>query len=151
MSLKDRLTEDLKVSLKEGNSTKVSVIRLLKSSIKNREIEKRSPLTEDEIMEVVVSGIKQRRESIEQFKKGGREDLVNKETSEMDVLQAYLPQQLSEEDLMNEIRTVIREVGAVSPQDMGKVMKTLMHRVKGRADGAKVSSLVKELMEARAH
>ncbi len=151
MSLLDRLTEELKESLKAGNHTKVSVIRLLKSSLKNKEIEKMAPLTEDEIIDVVMSAVKQRRESIEQFQKGKREDLVQKETSEIEVLQTFLPQQLSGEELVNEIRTVIREVGASSPKDMGKVMKVLMTRLKGRAEGAKVSSLVKELMEAHAH
>lgn len=151
MPLLDRLTEELKESLRAGNQTKVSVIRLLKSSIKNREIEKMAPLTEDEIIDVIMSGVKQRRESIEQFQKGGREDLARKEASEIEILQSFLPQPLSEEDLVNEIKSVIREVGASSPRDIGKVMKALMPRVRGRAEGARVSSLVKELMEAHAH
>jgi uncharacterized protein YqeY len=149
--LVDRLTEELKTSLKAGNHTKVSVIRLLKASIKNREIEKMASLTEDEIIDIIMSAVKQRRESIEQFQKGRREDLVQKETSEIEILHTFLPQPLSDEELVNEIRTVIGEVGASSPKDMGKVMKVLMTRVKGRAEGAKVSSLVKELMEAHAH
>ncbi len=151
MPLLDRLTEELKGSLKSGDHVKVSVIRLLKSAVKNREIEKMAPLTEEEIVDVIMSAMKQRRESIGEFQKGGREDLVQKEESELKILQTFLPQQLSEEELMNEIRVAIREVGAVSPRDMGKVMKILMPRVKGRAEGAKVSSIVKELMEAHAH
>lgn len=151
MSMAERLTDELKEALKAGNQTKVSVIRLLKSSIKNKEIDKRAPLTEEEIIDLVMSAVKQRRESIEQFHRGGREDLVRKETSEIEVLQRFLPKPLSEEELVNEIRVAIKEAGAVSPQDIGKVMKILMPRVKGRAEGAKVSSLVKELMEAHAH
>ena len=151
MSLLNRLTEELKEALRAGNHTKLSVIRLLKSSIKNREIEKMAPLTDEEIIDIIMTALKQRRESIEQFQKGGREDLVQKEKSELEVLQTFLPQQLSEEELAGEIQAVIREVGASSPKDMGKVMKIVMVRVKGRAEGARVSSLVKELMEAHAH
>jgi len=151
MSLLNRLTEELKEALRAGNHIKLSVIRLLKSSIKNREIEKMAPLTDEEIIDIIMTALKQRRESIEQFQKGGREDLVQKEKSELEVLQTFLPQQLSEEELVGEIQAVIREVGASSLKDMGKVMKILMIRLKGRAEGAKVSSLVKELMEAHAH
>jgi len=151
MSLLDRLTEELKEALRAGNHTKLSVIRLLKSSIKNREIEKMAPLTDEEVIGIIMTALKQRRESIEQFQKGGREDLVQKEKSELEVLQTFLPQQLSEEELVSEVQAVIREVGASSPKDMGKVMKIVMVRVKGRAEGARVSSLVKELMEAHAH
>ena len=128
MSLLNRLTEELKEALRAGNHTKLSVIRLLKSSIKNREIEKMAPLTDEEVIEIIMTALKQRRESIEQFQKGGREDLVQKEKSELEVLQTFLPQQLSEEELVGEIQAVIREVGASSPKDMGKVMKILMIR-----------------------
>lgn len=148
MSLLDRLSTELKESLKAGNQLKLGVIRLLKSSIKNKEIEKMSPLTDEEIIGVISSAVKQRREAIEQFKKGNREDLVQKETSEIEILQTFLPQQLSDEEIMNEVRTVIKEAGASSPKDMGKVMKILIPRIKGRADGSKVSSLVKEIMES---
>ena len=151
MSLLNRLTEELKEALRAGNHTKLSVIRLLKSSIKNREIEKMAPLTDEEVIDIIMTALKQRRESIEQFQKGGREDLVQKEKSELEVLQTFLPQQLSEEELVSEVQAVIREVGASSPKDMGKVMKIVMVRVRGRAEGARVSSLVKELMEAHAH
>ena len=151
MSLLNRLTEELKEALRAGNHTKLSVIRLLKSSIKNREIEKMAPLTDEEVIGIIMTALKQRRESIEQFQKGGREDLVQKEKSELEVLHTFLPQQLSEEELVSEVQAVIREVGASSPKDMGKVMKIVMVRVKGRAEGARVSSLVKELMEAHAH
>ena len=151
MSLLNRLTEELKEALRAGNHTKLSVIRLLKSSIKNREIEKMAPLTDEEVIGIIMTALKQRRESIEQFQKGGREDLVQKEKSELEVLQTFLPQQLSEEELVSEVQAVIREVGASSPKDMGKVMKIVMVRVRGRAEGARVSSLVKELMEAHAH
>lgn len=146
MMLLERFTNELKDSLKAGNQAKVSVIRLLKSAIRNKEIEKMSPLAEEEIIGVIASAVKQCREAIEQFKKGGREDLVLKETSEIEILQSFLPEQLSDEEVINEIKVVIKETGASSPKDMGKVMKILIPRIKGRADGAKVSSLVKEIM-----
>ncbi len=151
MTLLDKLSEDLKESLKSRNSIKSSVIRLLKSSIKYREIEKKAPLSDDEIIEVIMSGIKQRRESVEQFSKGGRIDLVQKESNEIEIMQAYLPQPLTREELVNEVKSVMMEVGATSAKDMGKVMKALMPRVKGRAEGTKVSSIVRELMEVEAH
>ena len=151
MTLNDRLSEDLKKSLKGGNSIKSSVIRLLKSAVKYREIEKKAPLTDDEIIEVIMSGIKQRRDSIEQFSKGGRSDLVEKESTEIGILQAYLPQPITDEELVDEVKAVMKEVGATSAKDMGKVMKALMPRLKGRAEGTKVSSIVKELMDATAH
>ena len=148
MPLLDRLSSELKESLKARNQLKVEVIRLLKSSIKNKEIEKMSPLTDEEILGTIISAAKQRRDSIEQFQKGGREDLVQKETSELEILQTFLPQQLSDKEIVNEIKAIITETGASSPKDMGKVMKVLIPRIKGRADGTKVSSLVKEIMES---
>lgn len=151
MGLLERLGDELKESMRAGNHAKVSVIRLVKSSIKNKEIDKRSPLTEDEILDIIMSGIKQRRESVDQFRKGGREDLVQKETGEIEILQTYLPKPLTQHELENEIRLVIKEVGAMSPQDMGKVMRALMPRVRGRAEGTKVNSVVKEIMESLVH
>ncbi len=151
MTLLDRLSEDLKEAMKSGNTVKSSVIRLLKSTIKYREIEKKGPLSDEEVIEVVMSGIKQRRDSIEQFSKGGREDLVKKEGSELEILQAYLPEPLTDEELAAEVKAVMKEVGATSAKDMGRVMKALMPRVKGRAEGTKISSIVKELMGAAAH
>lgn len=151
MTLHDRFSGDLKESLKGGNSIKSSVIRLLKSAVKYREIEKKAPLSDDEVIEVIMSGIKQRRDSIEQFSKGGRSDLVEKETTEIGILQAYLPQPLTDEELVDEVKAAMKEVGATSAKDMGKVMKAVMPRLKGRAEGTKVSSIVKELMDATAH
>ena len=151
MTLADMLSGDLNESLKAGNSIKSSVIRLLKSAIKYREIEKKSPLSDDEIIEVIMSGIKQRRDSIDLFSKGGRNYLVEKEIAEIGILQAYLPKPLTDEELAGEVKAVMKEVGATSVKDMGRVMKALMPRVKGRAEGTKVSSIVKELMDAAAH
>ncbi len=146
--LADQLTEELKKALKAHDERKVSVIRLLKATIKNKEIEKKRALTDDEILGIIASAVKQRQESIEAFKKGGRTDLVDKETEELRILQAFLPEPLSTEELKEEIKKVVEEVGASSLKDMGKVMKVLMPRVRGRAEGGKVNSLVKEFLES---
>ena len=151
MTILDRLSGDLKVSLKGGDSLKSSVIRLIKSAVKYREIESKAPLSNDQVIEVIMSGIKQRRDSIEQFSKGGRLDLVEKETREIEILKGYLPQLLTDEELAAEVKATMKEVGATSAKDMGKVMKALMPRLKGRAEGTKISSIVKELMDATAH
>ncbi|HZX48312.1 MAG TPA: GatB/YqeY domain-containing protein [Nitrospirota bacterium] len=151
MTILDRLSGDLKESLKGGDSLKSSVIRLIKSAVKYKEIECKAPLSNDQVIEVIMSGIKQRRDSIEQFSKGGRLDLVEKETREIEILKGYLPQLLTDEELAAEVKATMKEVGATSAKDMGKVMKALMPRLKGRAEGTKISSIVKELMDATAH
>ena len=146
MTLKERIDEALKEALKMGDTTRVSVLRLLKAQIRNREIEKRRDLGEDEVLEVIAAAAKQRREAIEQFQKGGREDLVQKEQRELEILEGFLPEPLSEEALDQEIRAVIQEVGALGPRDMGKVMKVLMPRVRARAEGSRVQARVRELL-----
>jgi uncharacterized protein YqeY len=149
MSLKERFDQILKESLKSGDHTKVSTVRLLRSTIKNREIEKRGELTEEEILGLISSAVKQRKDSIEQFSKGGRGDLVQKETQEMEFLMSFLPQPLSLEDLEREIGDAIQSSKASGPQDVGKVMKILMPRIKGRADGSLVQNRVKERLQNR--
>ncbi|NOY63922.1 MAG: GatB/YqeY domain-containing protein [Nitrospirae bacterium] len=145
--LLESIEADLRESLKSANKTKVSVLRMIKASIKNREIDKGSPLTDEEIIEVLVSLVKQRRESIEEFRRAGRNDLVKQEEEELSILQSYMPEQLSEEELVNLIRAAIEEAGATSPRDMGKVMKLIMPRVKGRADGKVVNQKVREILQ----
>jgi uncharacterized protein len=146
MELKARLTEDLKESLRSGDKLRTSVIRLLTAVIKNREVEKRGPLTDAEVMQAITSSVKQRQDSIEQFRQGGRQDLVDKETAELQILQSYLPSPLTSEELAALVRAAIRESGAASPSEMGKVMSVLMPQVAGRADGKTVSSLVREML-----
>lgn len=139
---------EMKDAMRAGHQAKLSVIRLLRAAIKNREIEKGKdhPLTEQELLEVVVSGIKQRRDAIEQFAKGGRQDLVDKEQEEMAILNTFLPKPLTREELIEKVKAVIRETGALGPKDMGKVMKALMPQVVGRIEGAAVSQAVKDLL-----
>lgn len=138
----------MKDAMRSGQSLKVSVIRMIRAAVKNREIEKGkdASLTDQEVMEVISSAIKQRRESIEQFTKGGRQDLVDKESQEAEILQSYLPEPIQKEELIQMVKAVIQETGAAGPRDMGKVMKTLRPRVIGRADGTTVSQVVKELL-----
>jgi hypothetical protein len=150
MGLTDRVNDDLKASMKARDEFRLSVVRMLKAAVKNREIEKMGALSDDDVIAVVSSMIKQRRDSSEQYLKAGRGDLAQKEEAEIKVLEGYLPEQLSEEELVKIIREAISEAvaGAVapSPNDMGKVMKLLMPRVKGRADGKLVNQKVKELL-----
>lgn len=147
MSLLKRLDEDLKVAMKESDHLKTSVIRMVKAALKNKQIDKGRELTEEDIITVISSLVKQGRESVEQFSKGEREDLAEKERKEISILQSYLPEQLTPEGLDRLIIEVIKEASAEGMRDMGKVMRILMPRVKGAADGKIVNQRVKELLE----
>lgn len=146
MDLKAQLTEDLKSALRSGDKLRTSVIRLLTALIKNREVEKRGPLTDAEIIQAVSASCKQRQEAIEQYGQGKRQDLVDKETAELAILQSYLPAALSTDELQTLVREAIRDSQASSPREMGKVMALLMPKVTGRADGKVVSTLVREML-----
>ena len=146
MELKTRLAEDLKSALRSGDRLRTSVIRLLTARIKNREVEKRGPLTDAEALQAVSASCKQRQEAIEQYRRGGRQDLVDKETAELAILQSYLPAALGPDDLQALVREAIRDTQASSLRDMGKVMALLMPKVIGRADGTVVSTLVRETL-----
>jgi len=146
VELKARLTEDLKSALRSGDKLRTSVIRLLTALIKNREVEKRGPLTDAEVIQAVSASCKQRQEAIEQYRQGGRQDLVDKETAELAILQSYLPAALSPDELQTLVREAIRDSQAASPREMGKVMALLMPKVTGRADGKIVSALVREML-----
>lgn len=146
MAVIDRIDQDLKQALKAGEKHKVTVLRGLKSDIKYRQIAEQKELTDEQVNEVLASNAKKRRESIEQFQAAGRQDLVDKETFELDVIQNYLPQQLSENELRALITEAITESGAESAKDMGKVMKALMPRVRGKADGKLVNRMVSEIL-----
>ena len=146
MDLKTRLGEDFKQALRSGDKLRVSVIRLLTALIKNREVEKRGPLTDAEVLQAIVASCKQRQEAIEPFRQGGRQDLVDKESAELEILQSYLPKPLTSEELHAMVLEAIREVQATSPREMGKVMGVLMPRVTGRADGKMVNTLVREAL-----
>ncbi len=146
MDLKTQLNQDLKSALLAKDKLRTSVIRLLTALIKNREIEKRGPLTDAEVIQAITSSCKQRQEAIEQYGKGGRQDLVDKETAELGILQSYLPAALSPDELRTLVEEAVRESQAASPREMGKVMSLLMPKVTGRADGKVVSALVREVL-----
>lgn len=144
MLLRDRLNEEMKGAMKARDELRLSVIRLVRSTVKNREIEVKHELSDQEITEVISTLVKQRRESIRLFGEAGRADLVEKEERELSLLLEFLPQQLTQEEVEALVVAAIAESGAQGARDMGKVMKVLMPRVAGKADGSVVSTLVKE-------
>lgn len=164
MALKGNIRENLKEAVKNREELKSSVLRLLLAAIFNKEKEKRyklskekpelsgeeleeeSQLNDEEVIEVISSEVKKRKESILEFEKGKREDLVEKEKKELDILQKYLPEQLSEEELQKLAKEAIDKTGAKEIKDMGKVMQEVMPKVKGKADGSLVSRIVKDLL-----
>lgn len=146
MSLLKRIDEDLIKALKNHEGDKVTLFRGLKSDIKYKQIDKGEELTDDEVSAVLTSNAKQRRDSIEQFKAGGRQDLVDKETAELEVIKNYLPKQLSEDKLREIIGRAIEKTGADSPAKMGLIMKEVMPEVKGKADGKIVNKIAAEML-----
>lgn len=147
MSLKQKLQEDLKSSMKNKDTVKKSVITLIRASIKQYEVDNRVELGDDEIVDLIAKQLKQTRDSREEFTKAGREDLVSKAEAEIEVLKEYLPQQLSEEELNKIVISTISEVGATSMKDMKKIMTSIMPKVKGRADGKLINELVKKNLQ----
>ena len=150
MSLQEKLQEDLKDAMRSRDSTRKSVIRYLRSEIRNEEIARQKPLDDDWVIEVVGRQAKQHRDSIEAFKQGNRQDLVEKEKAELAIILGYLPEQLSDEELSALATRAIEEIGATGPQEMGKVMGRIMPEVKGRAEGRRVSQVVSELLKGQA-
>lgn len=144
MQLQERLTAEMKEAMKSRDALRLSTIRMLLSLVKNRAIELKRELSDPEITEAIVTLCKQRRESIRLFKEAGRQELVDKEEAELALLLAFLPQQLTREELESLVDKVIAETSATSGKDMGKVMKALQPLVSGRADGKLVSEVVKE-------
>lgn len=152
MSLRDRIGEDVKTAMKSGDKDRVGVLRMLRARIQEAEVAARAGkgrdhvLEDPEIVEAIASYAKQRRDSIEAFRLAGREDLASREESELRIVQEYLPKPLGEEEVRAIAGEAIAESGARSPKDMGAVMKLVMPRVKGAADGKKVQEIVKDLL-----
>lgn len=159
MSLKARMMDDLKAAMKSGDKLKMTTIRGIQSAIKNKEIDdrvktpdpqdKRSQDEKDDdlIIGILKTLVKQRKDSIEQFKAGGRQDLVDQESSELAIIETYLPQMMSKDQIETLVRDVISELKASSPKDMGAVMKAVLGKAQGRADGKLVSELVKSNLQ----
>ena len=145
-NLKQKLTDDLKQAMKDGDKVKRSAIRLLMAAINNAEIARRAPLEDADILGIITKEVRQRRESIEAFKQGNRQDLVAQEEAELAILQEYLPQQMTREEIAEAARRVIEEVGALGLGDKGKVMPKLIAQLKGRADGQEITAVVSELL-----
>ena len=147
MNLTQKIDEDLKAAMKAREELKLSTLRLLKAAISNVAIQKGKPALEDaEVLEAIVKLLKQREESVAAFTKGGRPEMAEKEQKEAGILKAYLPPGLSDEELKGIIQAAIRETQAAGPQALGAVMKAVMPKVAGRADGSKISQFVKEAL-----
>jgi uncharacterized protein YqeY len=144
MGLEERLVEEMKQAMKSNDKAKLSTIRMIRSAVKNKEIELRKPLDDDGIFRVIQGMVKKSEESIEQFNAGGRMDLVEKETKEIETMKSYLPQPLSREEVLKIIDQTIEETKASSLKDLGKVMKSVMPKLGGKVDGALVNQWVKE-------
>jgi len=141
-----RIEADLRTAMKSGEKTRVSTLRLLLSALKNEKIQSHRELTDEEVEAVIRRGTKQRKDSIEQYGRGGRADLVAAETEELHILEAYLPQGLSDSDLEGAVKTIISERGLTSRKEVGAVMKELMVRYKGRVDGRKAQEVAQRLL-----
>ena len=144
--LEKRITEDMKQAMKAGGTVKRDTLRMLLSSIKNAAGAKLAPLDEGEVLSAISKDVKRHQESIDAFKKGNRADLVSKEEAEMAVLQAYLPKQMSPDEIRTAAKEVIATVGATGPGDKGKVMQQLMPKLKGKADGKAINDVVTQLL-----
>lgn len=146
MSLRARLEEDMKAAIRARDTETRDAIRYVLSAVKNAEIDRRQELTEEEEIKLLRTQVKQRQDSIEQFRAGGREDLAEKEETQVRILEKYLPQQMSDEELDAFVRTGVEEAGATSPKDMGKVMGLLTPRADGRVDGRRLSTAVRNAL-----
>ncbi|MEM7181575.1 MAG: GatB/YqeY domain-containing protein [Spirochaetota bacterium] len=146
MSLKEQLKEDLKTAMRNKDTFKRDVIRLLNSSIKQIEVDERKDLSDEEVIKLIQKSVKQREDSIEQYQAAKRDDLVEKETQEKEILISYLPKQLDEKELEQEIQNLIQELGITSKKEMGKIMGAATKKLAGKTDGKKINEVVKRLL-----
>ena len=149
MSLLNDIDHCFKTALKNQNRLELSTLRLLKTALKNREVQERRMLTETEVVGVITGQVKQRRDSIEEFKRAGRNDLAQQEEEELRFLLSFLPQQLSTEEIRRQLKQIISEIQAVGPGDLGRVMKAAMAGMAGRADGKTINVVAKELLSGQ--
>lgn len=146
MDIQEKLVQDMKDSLKAGEKLRLSTIRMIRSGIKNEEIARGSDLSEEDVITVLSSEARRRKEAIEEYEKAGREDLAEKERDELAVIHEYMPEQMSGEAIEILVRETINETGATSKRDMGKVMGKIMPKVKGKADGRMVKEITERLL-----
>ena len=149
MGLKEQITEDMKTAMRAKEASKLGTIRLIIAEIKRKEVDERIDVTDEQALAIVEKMIKQRKDSITQFEAGNRQDLADIEKAELEVLTAYMPAGLSDEQIASEVAAAVAESGAAGPQDMGKVIGLLKPRLAGRADMGKVSGLVKQALQPR--
>ncbi len=142
--MEERLLQEMKEAMKSGDKLRLSTIRMIRSTLKNKEIELRKPLDDGEIQKIIQGMVRKGEESLEQFKLGGRMDLVEKEGKEIEILKSYLPQAMTREEVLKVIDETLQETQSTSAKDMGKVMKAVMPKLQGKADGKLVNQLVKE-------
>jgi uncharacterized protein len=147
MTLKDRITEDMKAAMRAKDAERLGTIRFLLAAIKQREVDERITLDDAQVVGVLDKLVKQRKDSIAAFQQAGRTDLVNKETAEMSVLEGYLPQRLSADEVATEVARIVKELGAAGPGDMGKVMGAVKAQLAGKADMGTVSAAVKAALK----
>jgi len=146
MSLREQINQDLKAAMKAKDTKKRDALRLLSSAFKQIEVDERKELSDDDVIKIIQKQVKSRNDSIEQYKKAGRDDLVAIEEAEISYFEPYLPKQLSDEELTNELKTIIEQVGASSMKDMGKVMGAASKALAGKADGKRINECVKTLL-----
>ena len=146
-TLKERISGDMKAAMKSGDKAGLSAIRMLHAAVRKKEIDDGVDLDDAAVMKIISSLVKQRQDSIEQFAAGNRQDLVDKETAELKLLQAYLPTQMSQDELVKIVEGAIKEASATTQKDIGNVMKVLMPKVAGKADGKLVNQLVRERLQ----
>ena len=144
MALEERLTEEMKAAMESNDKLRLSTIRMIRSAVKNKEIEMRKPLDDETIQRVIQGMVRKGEESLEQFRLGGRMDLVEKESKEIEILKSFLPQSLTREEVIKVIDQTIEETQVTSLKDLGKVMKSVMSKLQGKADGKLINQLVKE-------
>ena len=150
MPLKEQLSDDLKDAMRQGDALRRTTIRFVLSAIHNDEIARQKDLDEDGVIQVLTKQAQQRRDSIEAFQDANRQDLVDKEQAELEIIAAYLPARMTEDEVREVVRQVLSDSGASGPQDMSKVMGRLMPKVRGRADGKMVSTMVNEMLREMA-
>lgn len=147
MALKEKLIEDLKSSMKDKDTIRKNTITMIRAAIKQKEVDERIQLDDDGIIEIISKQLKEKKNVIDDFKRGQRQDLVEQTEKEMEILLEYLPKQLSEEDIRRIVMETVKEVNASSMKDIGLVMKSVMPKLKGKADGSTVNKIVKEILE----
>ncbi|RVU55330.1 GatB/YqeY domain-containing protein [Anaerosphaera multitolerans] len=146
MSLKDKLMEDLKTSMKNKDKLRKDTITMVRAAIKQKEVDERVELTDEQVLEILTKQVKEKKSSIEEFQKGNRQDLIDQANSEIEILLDYLPEQLTEEELTEIVKVTMEECNISSPKEMGLLMKNIMPKIKGRADGKMVSKIAQNLL-----